>query len=135
LIYLHLQGKDCSSKSFQFEDPHVQEKIVKILANSFKRKLRMFNNSLAFNIRTCQHLFKVENISVYPFCTKLSQSSSFFLNTSVVFLSAKLFVQNRCRVLSSLFKWQNTSPRLQLRELTYPHFIQNKFCYWRVPFP
>jgi len=68
----------------------------------------MSNNSLAFNIRTCQQLFKVENNSVHPFCTKLSQSASFFWNTSVVFLSAKIFVQNRCRDLLSLFKWRNT---------------------------
>jgi len=73
-------------------------------------------------------LFKVENTSVYPFCTKLCQSPSSFLNTSVVFLNAKLFVQNRCRKLLGLFKWQNTSNRSLLREVSYPHFIQKKFC-------
>jgi len=64
----------------------------------------MSNNSLAFNIRTYQQLFKVENTSVYSFCAKLSQGASFFLNMYVVFLSAKIFVQNRCRDQLSLFK-------------------------------
>jgi len=91
-----VRGFSCSGKNSQ-----------KLLANSFKRWLMMSSYSLAiaFNIRTRQHLFKVKNTSVYLFCTKLSQSSSFFLNRSVVFLSAKLFVQNRWRDLLSLFKW------------------------------
>ena len=49
----------------------------------------MSNNSILV-----KKLFKVENISVSPFCTKLSQCTSFFLNASVLFLSTKIFVQN-----------------------------------------
>jgi len=47
--------------------------------------------------------FQVENISISPFCIKIF---SLFLNVSVLFLSAKKFMQNPCRDLLSLFKWK-----------------------------
>ena len=54
--------------------------------------------------------FQVDNIS-HPFCTKLSQTASFLLNASVLFFRTKRFVQNPCRDILSLFKWQNISAK------------------------
>jgi len=59
----------------------------------------MSKNSLALTSALVNKLLKVGNISVPPFCTKLSESASFFVNTSVVFLSAKMLVQNSCKDL------------------------------------
>ena len=67
------------------------------------------NNFLALTSTFVKKSFEVGNISVSPFWTKLSRCTSFFLNAPVLFLSAKIIVQNPCRDLLSLFKWRNIS--------------------------
>ena len=67
--------------------------------------------------------FKVENISVSPFCAKQWQTASFVLNAYVLFLSTKIFLQIPCIELVQMAKHIR-----QTRNLTHPHFIQKKFC-------
>jgi len=58
------------------------------------------------------------NISVSPFCTKLFQTARFFLNASVLFLSAKIFVQNLDINLIQMARYIR-----QIRKLTHSHCI------------
>jgi len=79
--------------------------------------LIMYNNSIATSTFV-KKSFKVVNNSI-SFCTKLSQRAGFFLNASVLFLSTKIFVENLCRDVSSLFKWQNIPPSTQAYSSTF----------------
>jgi len=54
----------------------------------------MSNNSLTLTSTLVKKSFDIENISVSLFCTKLFQCTSFFLNASILFLSAEILVQN-----------------------------------------
>jgi len=64
----------------------------------------MSDNSLPMTSTLVKKSFEVENISVSPFCTKLSQTPSFFLIASVLLLSTKVFVQFLCIELDQMAK-------------------------------
>jgi len=79
----------------------------------------MSNNSLAMTSALVKKLFIVENVSVSPFCTKLSQRVSFFLKVSTLFIITKIFVQILYFKLVQMAKYI-----CQIRKLT--HHIRPK---------
>jgi len=82
----------------------------------------MSNNSLAMASTLVKKCFKVENISVSPFCTKLSQTAGYFLNASVLFLSAKILVQIPCIELVQMAKY--------IRQIRNWHILRN--CHFNI---